>query len=82
MKKERPCRNCQQIKRNHNITSQGSYDCEVEFLPVPLQEFCYMSTLGDPLHKYITYIPMDNLEYLEFEYQKEQDETPTIKSLY
>ncbi len=78
---KRPCRNCQQPKRNHNIKSQGGYDCEIECLSIQLQEFYYLTGQCTPRPTYFTYVPMDNLEYLEFEYQKEQDETPTAKSL-
>ena len=81
MKNERPCRNCQQIKRNHNIDTFGDYACEMECLPVPLQEIYYIEGHKSYMRMYFTYVSMDNLEYLEYEYQKEQDETPTAKSL-
>jgi hypothetical protein len=79
----RPCRNCKQQHNHHNYTqSTGDMTCEMEFLPVPLQDLYYMAGSNtDPLKKYLTYKAMTNLEYLEHEYQKELDETPTRESL-
>lgn len=82
-KKERPCRNCQQLPNHHNYTqSTGDMSCEMEFLPVPLQECYYLvGPNADPMKKYLTYQAMTNLEYLEHEYQKERDAAPTRESL-
>jgi len=85
MKKKRPCRNCKQQPEHHNYTQQtGDMTCEMEFLPVPLQELYYLigfAGANDPMKKYLTYVEMKNLEYLEYEYQKELDAAPTRESL-
>lgn len=83
MKKKRPCRNCQQQEEHHNYNQHtGDMSCEIEFLPVPLQECYYLvSANTDPMKRYLTYTEMKNLEYLEYEYQKEKDATPTRESL-
>jgi len=83
MKKKRPCRNCKQSEASHNYTqATGDMSCEMEFLPEALQGLYYIVGWNDPMKKYLTYIAMTNLEYLEYEYQKELDAAPTRESLH
>ena len=82
MKKPRPCRNCHRLPNEHNYTkANGDMSCEMEFLPVPLQDLYYLAGNVDPMKKYLTYIEMKNLEYLEYEYKRELDAAPTRESL-
>jgi len=53
----------------------------MEFLPVPFQDLYYLAGNVDPMKKYLTYIEMKNLEYLEYEYKRELDAAPTRESL-
>lgn len=81
--KEKPCKNCGAMPNEHN---SGQYDdlmCEMERLPLQIQE-AYLKAPRDWEHDmrpYIIYYPMDNLQYLEYEYERTQRDTPTRKSL-
>lgn len=79
-----PCKNCGAMPNEHN---HGEYDdllCEVERLPLQIQEVYQNPHSNDmtKLRQYIVYYPMDNLQLLEHEYEKRQRETPTRESLH
>lgn len=80
--KEKPCKNCGAMPNEHNY---GPYDdllCEMERLPLKVQEMYYKPYhTHDELRALIIYYPMDNLQYLEYEYERTQRDTPTRKSL-
>lgn len=82
MNKERPCKNCQQFPREHRYTPEQNLACDVDRLPLQLQEIYYNSSKRDTLLKtYVVYNAMDNLQYLEYQYEKERNDTPTRTSL-
>ncbi len=79
----RPCKNCGMLPNQHNYGQYNELLCEIERLPVQIQEAYYNPHTNDTnaLKRYIIYYPMDNLQYLEFEYEKTRRETPTRDSL-
>lgn len=76
------CRNCNELPNMHNY---GPYDdllCEIERLPLQVQEMYYQPYhTHDKIRPFIIYYPMDNLQMLEYEYERSKRETPTRDSL-
>lgn len=70
------------LPNQHNTGPGDDLRCEMERLPVKLQKAYSKSPfLDNTLKPYVIYNPMDNLLYLELEYEKSQRETPTRSSL-
>ena len=76
------CKNCNMLPNEHNYGPYDDLMCEIERLPLQIQEMYYKPPHGDSAFRpYIVYYPMDNLQLLEWEYEKLQRETPTRDSL-
>lgn len=77
-----PCKNCKQMPSEHQY---GPYDdllCNVDLLPLQVQEMYYQPAKQDESMKsLIIYYPMDSLEYLEWEYERTQKDIPTRDNL-
>lgn len=86
--KEKLCRNCGSMPNEHNLGQYDDLMCEMERLPAKTQELYnkskgYVSYHGSDLglRPFIIYYPMDNLEYLEYEYERANKDVPTRESL-
>lgn len=64
MSNERPCDNCRQLKVEHRGTH---YFCDIDHLPIVFQEMYYYYHGDRVIPKYS---PMENLKYLEWEYEQ------------
>ena len=77
------CKNCEMLPNEHNY---GPYDdllCEIDKLPLQIQEAYYKATREwEKLKSHIIYYPMDNLQVLEYEYEKTLRDAPTVRSLH
>ena len=78
------CQNCQQLPAEHRYGPDNSLLCDIDHLPLQVQECYYREPwANNALKPFAIYYPMNNLQLLEWEYQyrKELDETPTRESL-
>jgi len=69
------------LPNEHNYGQYDDLMCEVERLPLQMQEMYYKPPFDNKIRPFVVYYPMDNLQMLEYEYEKTLRDAPTIESL-